>query len=167
MLNNELISKIESGSHNGEGRECKYFRLNEREGLKTFVYEEHRDHCFDMQTHCRRFGLAPMVGDTADIPTVHGLLYGYTTEHLQTCLEIMNECDKNEEPYPENIHYTRREGLTNVYAEHGLNWTDTCTFNIGVFPSGELCAIDFGDVRFVDDPGVESNSGWDSDSRLR
>lgn len=162
MLTTELVERVSDGLSDAKGRECKYFKLNENEGLKTWKSEWRRDRSYDMQARCYEVGLAPRLGKKLEIETLGGeILFGYVTEHLPVLTEETNKLRGTPEFYTVCEEFNEAaQTLQAVYLENGIYFEDSCLFNIGRMENGELCAIDFGDIycEGEDCPDYDSDS---------
>lgn len=162
MLTEQIVQRISDNLSDAKGRECKYFRLNDYEGLKTWNNEWSRDKSYDMQAHCYDVGLAPRLGRKVEIETLGGeKLFGYVTEHLSVLLDEV----KAFAPAGTDEYYEEHERANNAayeleveYRGHGIHFEDACLFNIGRMENGELCAIDFGDIYTSGDEPIYGSS---------
>lgn len=147
MITSEIIDKIESSKSDASGRHCRYYQLNEQEGLKLWNSKRSRNEAYDMQSYCHDFGLAPYVGAKVEIETCEGMKYGYITQHLVVVSQYIDS--KNLSHIDDTIAeaWTKIDLLEAKYKTFGVIYDDITLYNTGIMPNGEYCAIDFGDFR--------------------
>lgn len=158
MITLDLVSKHLEGKNSGNspsGVSCFFVPLNEDWGVKVFHSESKRDYAYANQKEAyERFGLAPAVGDTFDLPDDN---YCYITERatpiaddkeMKDLYEAVGEdayfdaVDKIYEEYSDQMYEVSR-----TFWNEGFYWSDDHIFNWGVLKDGRLVPIDFGNGR--------------------
>lgn len=155
------------------GMTAIFVKLNDDWGIKMFVYESERDHCFEAQKHCSEKGWGPKVGEKIDLPEPikresgtcyreREFQYGYVTERLEV---LPNICLDNGEAYKEqhgeeahkeaqdvvkqwcdDNHDKKHDWVSQMRAETGYTFCDCHEFNWGKTKEGKWVPIDFGSV---------------------
>lgn len=148
-LNEFLEGKSRYDSPHGVS--CFFVPLNEDWGVKVYQYRSTRDRAYNNQKEAfNRFGLAPAVGDTFDLPDGQ---YCYVTERatpIVTREDVIAANEQGEDAYWEldrqlELKYQDEiDDVENFFAENDFEFTDGHFMNWGRLKDGRLVPIDFG-----------------------
>ena len=110
---------IDEYSH---GIAAKFYRIDEKWGLKFFINEEHaRDKTYELQQLASQYGLAPQIGSKFDMDLPDGRrAYGYITETLPKTMR-----DVFLEKHGYTNHTTLYKEDQRLYWKGSGEWDDT------------------------------------------
>lgn len=151
------------------GCQCKFFKLPDGTGLKTFQFKNRRDHCYFIQQKAFEAGLAPEPFQSLELITDDKYKYAYVTELIETHLEKLakeygtdintyywSSYKENQHPkgYDRNIKKDRiklykdlrKAGFKSNIIAQNFDLTD---LNVG-WKDNKLMLIDFGDIHYKD-----------------
>lgn len=135
-----------------KGCNCTFIPINDKWGLKLYMFEDTRDTNYKYQKLAAQHGLGPNVGGIINLPPVEGFQYGYISERVETfcdgnkCFSMRQFCDEWEEQWSDEIQ-DLDDRMVEILGISCL--ADAHPGNFGM-KEGRLVCIDF-DEHFRDE----------------
>lgn len=140
MTFEELKGKADR-SCDSSGGSCRYYKINDQFGLKTYSYRCDAVESQRNQRWMSQHGLAPYVysgvrkHDVSDGKPV----YYFVTEHLPTTCYQWRWDGEHKEEFARQLKNFRRK-----CSRRGMSICDTCDFNFGLRADGTFMMLDCG-----------------------